>query len=245
MTTTPHHPQSRPRATPARIYIRLRDRLELLLERFVDGDPTAQAGFRSYKAHRNARRLEKDGGPASTALAVVSNANDGEPRRLKGPIEQGNQCCEVGLPREDGGESPAGLVLPNTRDKGKRKQTTETQAHDSGKSSALETTFLNGKEKHQPRAPTQPRCLSRSSTLSSIFSSTFLGGGQRQRRRRRKRERSDARPGYFDSDPSPALKPTRAKTSVVVKDDDGDRLEMNLPVELARTSWSVPVGTAR
>ncbi|KXH68164.1 hypothetical protein CSAL01_02085 [Colletotrichum salicis] len=245
MPATPHHPQPRPRATPARIFIRLRDRLELLLERFVDGDPTAQAGFRTYKAHRDARWLEKDRGPPSAALTAVSNANDGEPRHLKGPIEQGNQCRGVGLPREDGGESPAGLALPNIRDKGKRKQTTETQAHDPGKSSTLETASSNGKEKHETRVPSQPRGLSRSSTLSSIVSSTFLGGSQRQRRRRRKRERSDARPGYFNPDPSPALKPNRAKTSVVMKDDDGDRLEMNVPVELARRSWSVPVGTAR
>ncbi|EXF86124.1 hypothetical protein CFIO01_11497 [Colletotrichum fioriniae PJ7] len=248
----PQHQHQRPRATPARIFIRLRDRLQLLLERFVDGDTTAQAGFRTYKTHRDARWLAKDRGPASAALVAVSNTNDDEPirrrSRKRSPVTQQGDLSVAGgggdeLPRDDVGE---GLVIPKTREKGKEKQTTGTQAHDAGEPFTLETTSPDGKERRQTRTPSQPRSLSRSNTLSSIVSSTFLGGSQRQRRRRRReRERSDARPGYFDPGPSPALiKPPREQTSVAMRDVD-DRLEMNIPVELARRSWSVPVGTAR
>ncbi|KAK1728790.1 uncharacterized protein BDZ83DRAFT_102180 [Colletotrichum acutatum] len=254
MTTTPHQPPSpqpcprqhqhqRPRATPARIFIRLRDRLQLFLERFVDGETTAQAGFRTHKAHRNARWLAKDQGPASAALAAVSNTNDDEPSRRSGkksPVAGG-----VGPPCGNVGER---LIIPKTREKGKGKGTPTAGAltHGSGKPFTLETTSPDVKERRQRLPPSQPRSLSRSSTLSSIVSSTLLGGSQRQqKRRRRKRERSDARPGYFDPDPSPALsKSPRVQTLVVMKEDD-DRLVMNVPVELARRSWGVPVGTAK
>ncbi|KAK1448328.1 hypothetical protein CCUS01_11736 [Colletotrichum cuscutae] len=256
MTTAPHQPCPRqhqhqgPRATPARIFIRLRDRVQLLLERFVDGDTTAQAGFRTYKAHRDARWLARDRGLASAALAAVSNTED-EPSRRSGKrsavMQQGN--LDVALGGGDGGggdDVDEGLVIPKTREQGKEKQMTGILAHDSGKPSTLETTSSGGKERRQTRTPSQLHSLSRSSTLSSIVSSTFLGGSQRQqKRRRRKRDRSDARPGYFDPDPSPELtKPPRAQASVVMRDDD-DRLEMNVPVELAKGSWGVPVGTAR
>lgn len=199
MNTSQSCPQrQRPRATPARIFIRLRDRLQLFLERFVDGDATAQAGFRTYKAHRDARWLAKDRGPASAALAAVSNTEDEPSRRSRkrsAAMQQGNLDVAGGGGGDDVDE---GLVIPKTREEGKEKQMTGILARDAGKPSTLETTSLNGIEKRQTRAPSQPRSLSRSSTLSSIVSSTFLGGSQRQRRRRRKRERSDARPGYFD-----------------------------------------------
>ncbi|KAJ3944826.1 uncharacterized protein N0V96_004843 [Colletotrichum fioriniae] len=109
----PQHQHQRPRATPTRIFIRLRDRLQLLLERFVDGDTTAQAGFRTYKTHRDARWLAKDRGPASAALVAVSNTNDDEPvrrrSRKQSPVTQQGDLSVAGggggggdeLPRDD------------------------------------------------------------------------------------------------------------------------------------------------
>ncbi|KAK2056570.1 hypothetical protein LY76DRAFT_595038 [Colletotrichum caudatum] len=59
-------------------------------------------------------------------------------------------------------------------------------------------------------------------------------------------KRSDARPGYFDPDPCPQGPSCGINATVTeVGVGDEDRLEMNIPVELGRRSWSVPIGTAR
>ncbi|OHE95308.1 hypothetical protein CORC01_09453 [Colletotrichum orchidophilum] len=239
-------PSTRPRVTPSRIFLRLRDRLELLLERFVERDATAQAEFMTYKAHRDRRWLEKDmdGGPAAAALAAVSNTTEPR-RRQKSPINQDNPTVAYALPFRDDNvhdmfDEP---VIPKTRDKDKDKEKASGLMRTLDKSQTLD-----GKgAARQMRAPPQPRTLSRSSTLSSIIDSTFLGGGQRRRRRRNRRGRSDARPGYFDPDLSPTTTPPRAQTqtAVSVARNDDDRLEMNVPVEVQRRSWNVPIGSAR
>ncbi|GKT60737.1 hypothetical protein ColTof4_00862 [Colletotrichum tofieldiae] len=238
MATAPPAPnlQTRPRATPFRCILRLRDRLELFLERFVDGDLTAQTEFAIYKAARDRRWAEKDAKSrevlaAAVAISTVTGPTD------KTPAGNPVSCRIESLsPGNHIGEA-MGLDVPKTRarDKGKEKALHPQDDADTGEAASRAT---GGSTARRRTSAPQLRTISGSSTFSSFVESTI---GEH---RRRKRKRSDARPGYFDPDLFPQ-EPSRDTDATGTGAEGGDRLEMNVPAELARRSWTVPIGTAK
>ncbi|KAK1983508.1 hypothetical protein LZ30DRAFT_564960, partial [Colletotrichum cereale] len=233
----------RPRATPYRCFVRLRDRLELVLERFVDGDPTAQAGFARYKADRDRRWAERDAKKkkkkkknkvpaAAVAVSIINGPTDETPVGNAASPEPDEVSSQNHV-----GED-VGLDVPKTRenDKGKGKKEALRPGDgddDTGRPAGGSTS------KRQTSAPA-PRGTPRSATFSSLV------GFALEVQRWRKRKRSDARPGYFDPDPFPLGAGRRADATVAdVGAGDGDDLEMNVPVELGKRSWTVLIGTAR
>ncbi|GKT50957.1 uncharacterized protein ColSpa_11138 [Colletotrichum spaethianum] len=230
-------PQSRPRITPYRCILRLRDRLELFLERYIDGDRTAQTGFETYKTGRNRRWAEKDakkrkekGPAAAVAISIINSPADKTP--AENPVYSGVEAVSpVDLVDEE-----VGLNIPKTRGKyeGKEKAIYTEDDADTGQASRA----TGGSAARPQTSAPQLRNISRSSAFSSFVESTL--GEQR----RRKRKRSDARPGYFDPDPFPQ-EPSCGTNATGAGVEDEDRLEMNVPVEVARRSWTVPIGTAR
>ncbi|KAK6216695.1 hypothetical protein QIS74_06809 [Colletotrichum tabaci] len=237
--------EARPRTTPYRCVLRLRDRLELFLERYVDGDPTAPADFGIYKADRDRRWAEKDAGrkmskapAAAMAISIINGPADETP--AGGPI-----TAYPGADAADHSDDAGGQNITRARDRerGKGKgNTTAVRPADGGAETERPPRAAGGSAAGRQVGAPRPRNMLRSSTLSSLLDSAI---GEKRRRRRK---RSDARPGYFDPSPSPPT-PSRsaALTGVGVGTGAGadeDRLEMNVPVELTRRSWTVPIGTA-
>ncbi|KAK2040233.1 hypothetical protein LZ31DRAFT_634191 [Colletotrichum somersetense] len=250
MMANPQPPtlHGRPRATPYRCFVRLRDRLELVLERFVDGDPTAQAEFERYKADRNRRWAERDRRKkrrkeekkvptAAIAISIINGPADETPVR-----DAASPGTDYVFPQNHVDEE-TGLDLPKTRDKDKGKGRENVPCpgdHDDDDDDVERPPGAAGGSTAGRRTDALPRGTHRSATFPSLVGST-LG-----EKRRRKKKRSDARPGYFDPDPclqGPSCGTNATVTEVGVGDED--RLEMNIPVELGRRSWTVPIGTAR
>ncbi|KZL82884.1 hypothetical protein CI238_05341 [Colletotrichum incanum] len=227
--------QTRPRVTPFRCILRLRDRLELFLERFVDGDPTAQTEFEIYKADRDRTWVEKDVKSknvlaATVAISTINGPTDKPP--AENPVSSGVESVSP----KNHVDGKIGLNVPKTRDRDKGKEKALYPADDAntGQASRAAESSTARRETSAPQLPN----ISRSSTFSSFVEST-LG-----EHRRRKRKRSDARPGYFDPGLLPQ-EPSRGEKATVTGAEDGDRLEMNVPVELERRSRTVPIGTAK
>ncbi|KAJ0162591.1 hypothetical protein CTA2_4308 [Colletotrichum tanaceti] len=253
----PSDAESRPRTTPYRCVLRLRDRLELFMERYVDGDPTAPAEFGIYKAERDRRWAEKDVGrkmskaPAAAMAISIINSN--------GPADEASVGTPVtahpGVEAADHGDDAAGQNVTRARDrdregdrekgKGKGDETAVRPADGGAAETGRPPRAAGGSAAGRQVGAPRPRNMLRSSTLSSLIDSAI---GEKRRRRRK---RSDARPGYFDpslSPPTPSC--GAASTGVGVGAEvgagaDEDQLEMNVPTELARRSWTVPIGTAR
>ncbi|OBR07824.1 hypothetical protein CH63R_09345 [Colletotrichum higginsianum IMI 349063] len=239
--------EARPRTTPYRCVLRLRDRLELFLERYVDGDPTAPAEFGIYKTDRDRRWAEKDAGrkmskapAAAMAISIINGPADETP--VGGPITA-HPGADAADHSDDAGGQNITRARGRERGKGKGNETAVRPA-DGGAETERPPRAAGGSAAGRQVGAPRPRKMLRSSTLSSLIDSAI---GEKRRRRRK---RSDARPGYFDPGPSPPT-PSRsaALTGVGVgvgtgAGADEDRLEMNVPVELARRSWTVPIGTA-
>ncbi|KAK1997808.1 hypothetical protein LX36DRAFT_657206 [Colletotrichum falcatum] len=253
----PMTPRGRPRATLYRCFVRLRDRLELVLERFVDGDPTAQAEFESYKADRDRRWAERDAkdkkkrekkkkkkkekkvSAAAVAISIINGPTD------EAPVWNAASPGTDDAPPGSHADEKTGPGIPKARGegRGKGKEDASWPGGDDDDDDGVERPpgVAGGPtaRRHQTDAP-PPRGTQRSATLSSLVGST-LGDP-----RRRKRRWPDSRPGYFDPDPFPQG-PSRGANATVaeVGVGDEDRLEMNIPVELGRMSWTFPIGTAR
>ncbi|KAK1967527.1 hypothetical protein LY78DRAFT_490552 [Colletotrichum sublineola] len=240
-----------PRATPSRCFVRLRDRLELFLERFVDGDPTAQAGFESYKADRDRKWAERDTmkkeeakkkkkkkkkvSIATVAISITNGPAD------ETPVWNATSPGTDDVPTQNHDNGETGLNVPKTRkkDKGKSKENTPCPEDDDDMGRFPGAAGGSRARRHVDVPPRQ-RGTQRSTTFSSLVGSTL--GEQR----RRKRKRSDARPGYFDPDPFPQGPSCDTNTTFAEAGvGDEDRLEMNVPVDLGRRSWTFPIGTAR
>ncbi|WQF89025.1 hypothetical protein CDEST_14039 [Colletotrichum destructivum] len=238
--------EARPRTTPYRCMLRLRDRLELFLERYVDGDPTAPAEFSIYKADRDSRWAEKDAGmkmskaPATAmAISIINGPADETP--AGGPITAHPRADAADHSDDARGQN---VTRARDRERGKGKgNETAVRPADGGAETGRPPRAAGGSAAGRQAGAPRPRNMLRTSTLSSLIDSAI---GEKRRRRRK---RSDARPGYFDPGPFPST-PSRGAvlTGVGVgagAGADEDRLEMNVPVELARRSWTVPIGTAR
>ncbi|EFQ28325.1 uncharacterized protein GLRG_03469 [Colletotrichum graminicola M1.001] len=239
----------RPRATPYRFFVRLRDRLELVLERFVDGDPTAQAGFERYKADRDRRWAERDARrmrkkkkkekkvtAAAVAISVINGPTD------ETPVGDAASPGMDNVFPQNHADEETGLDAPKTGDKGKDKgkDNAPCQGDDDDDDDVGRAPGAAGGSTARRHTDAPPRGTQRSGTFSSLVGSTLGEQG------RRKRKRPYARPGYFDPDPFPQGPSCGTDATVAeVGVGDEDRLEMNIPVELGRRSWTVPIGTAR
>ncbi|KAF9882370.1 hypothetical protein CkaCkLH20_00406 [Colletotrichum karsti] len=205
-----------------RYFVRLRDRLELILLHYVDKDPYAKSDFAAYKIERDEKWAAKDGSAKVAPTTVIA-----------GP-ETANAAAD-----EDAS------ILPHTTTtmsetlslKGKGKETEVFPGFDFG----LAETTAEPRDAAGDKTPpdteheakdfvhekgtvngTRPRDVSKASILSSIVDSGDA--------RRRKRAKSDSKPGYFD--PNPFTGEEERGETVAEIQGKGDELVMNIPIEL-------------
>ncbi|KAL3302703.1 hypothetical protein RB213_007495 [Colletotrichum asianum] len=228
----PHSRVAQPRMSVYRYFVRLRDRLEFILVRYVDKDPHVQEDFPIYKAERDEKWAVEDG--FHKQIPLTKSATELE--TIKSCVEQ--RCAE-GSPASS--KPPERATPDATRDKGKRKDTELFSGFDFGLGDASPSgqrkNSHNGsrhtaKDKgpaaeRQNTNESRPRDVSRSNTFTSVVDSTLSES------RRRKRQRCDSRPGYFD--PDPFHEDVGASGAAGIQ-GEGDELVMNVPVELRNGS---------
>ncbi|WYZ41877.1 hypothetical protein EsH8_V_000772 [Colletotrichum jinshuiense] len=228
---SPSLPTRRPRVTPRRCATRLRDRLELLLERFVDKVPGVQADFAAYKADRDRSWGEADTATNKGAVAAVTPAVDTLYDRapVETPCSLGQQHAQLGIVASGRQEDE------QIEDRSDGQERGGYPGDNVGIRGFLGDTGLATKaRKADMRA--RPRNVSGSSTFSSVVDAAL------REARRRKRKLSDARPGYFDPDPFPR---TTGHGGTTAATGGGDELVMNIPVELENRSRAGSIGIAR
>ncbi|KAH0426169.1 hypothetical protein CcaCcLH18_10497 [Colletotrichum camelliae] len=220
-----------PRMSAYRYFVRLRDRLEFILVRYVDNDPHVQEDFPVYKAERNEKWAVEDG----FHKQIPSTKSVTELDAMK-------PCVEHPCARESPAspESPE-RATPDARGKGKRKDTELFSGFDFGlgdASPAAQRTNSHSGSQHtvkdkgpaverQNTNESRPRDVSRSNTFTSVVDSTLSEA------RRRKRQRSDSKPGYFDPDP---FHKDAGLAGTARIQGEGDELVMNVPIELHNES---------
>lgn len=218
---------AQPRMSVYRYFVRLRDRLEFILVRYVDKDPYVQEDFPVYKAERDEKWAVEDG----FHKQIPSTKSATELETIKSCVE--HPCAEGSA----ASPKPSEKATPDTRDKGKRKDTELFSGFDFGlgdasKSGQRKNSHDSSQHAAKDKGPaverqitneSRPRDVSRSNTFTSVVDSTLSES------RRRKRQRSDSKPGYFDPDPFHG-DVSAAGTAVI--QGEGDELVMNVPVEL-------------
>ncbi|KAF4810431.1 hypothetical protein CGCSCA5_v010632 [Colletotrichum siamense] len=227
----PRSQMAQPRMSVYRYFVRLRDRLEFILVRYVDKDPHVQEDFPLYKAERDEKWAVEDG----FHKQIPSTKSATELETIKSCVE--HPCAEGSAASPE----PSEKATPDTRDKGKRKDTELFSGFDFGLGDASPSgqrkNSHNGsqhtaKDKkpavERPNTNESPtRDVSRSNTFTSVVDSTLSES------RRRKRQRSDSKPGYFD--PDPFHEDVGAAGTAEIQ-GEGDELAMNVPVELRNGS---------
>ncbi|KAF5507044.1 hypothetical protein CGCA056_v012912 [Colletotrichum aenigma] len=223
----PHSQMAQPRMSVYRYFVRLRDRLEFILVRYVDKDPHVQKDFPIYKAERDEKWAVEDGFHKQIPLTKSTT----ELETIKSCVKQ--RCAEASPASP---ESPK-KATPDTGDKGKKKDAELFSGFDFGLGDASPSgqrkNSHNGSQhaakdkglaiERQNTHESRPRDVSRSNTFTSVVDSTLSES------RRRKRQRSDSKPGYFDPDPFHGDVSAAGTAGI---QGEGDELVMNVPVEL-------------
>ncbi|KAI8252159.1 hypothetical protein K4K58_008078 [Colletotrichum sp. SAR11_239] len=218
---------AQPRMSVYRCFVRLRDRLEFILVRYVDKDPYVQEDFPVYKAERDEKWAVEDG--FHKQIPLTKSATELE--TIKSCVE--HPCAEGSAASPE----PSEKATPDTRDKGKRKDTELFSGFDFGLGDASpsgqrKNSHNGSRHTAKDKGPvverqitneSRPRDVSRSNTFTSVVDSTLSEA------RRRKRQRSDSKPGYFD--PDPFHEDVGASGAAGIQ-GEGDELVMNVPVEL-------------
>ncbi|KAJ5001606.1 hypothetical protein K4K48_001174 [Colletotrichum sp. SAR 10_66] len=219
---------AQPRMSVYRYFVRLRDRLEFILVRYVDKDPHVQEDFPIYKAERDEKWAVEDG--FHKQIPSTKSATE---------LETIKPCVEH--PGAEGSPVSPELLeraTPDaTRDKSKRKDTELFSGFDFGLGDASPSgqrkNSHNGSRhtakdtgpaaERQNTNESRPRDGSRSNTFTSVVDSTL------PETRRHKRQRSDSKPGYFDPDP---FHEDAGASGAAGIQGEGDEVVMNVPVEL-------------
>ncbi|OLN82225.1 hypothetical protein CCHL11_09895 [Colletotrichum chlorophyti] len=146
--------RSRPRPTLHRCIVRLRDRVELFLERHVDGDPTSGAEYSAYKKQRDKIWMEEDQGKEAILPAAALLKNRAPIHATSGRITSADMPEYIQYDRVKDKESGFSPEIINRQGSAAKKT-----------------------------AAGRPRDLSRASTFSLTISSA-LGEVRRRRRKR-------------------------------------------------------------
>ncbi|KAL0942194.1 uncharacterized protein CTRU02_200080 [Colletotrichum truncatum] len=227
----PAQPQAtRPRMSLYRYFIRLCDRLELILLRYVDKDPYAQGDFEAYKKERNEAWAEDytvKEAVLTTAIATSGPETTMATTECQRPVE-GNRTpldpitteIEDHAMNEGKGRDVEvfsgvsfGIEPANSGDQDAKNDSTPLRGG-KGVDVPVKRRHTDGVKRHN---------VSRPKTLLSVIESRLSEA------RRRKRKKSDARPGYFNPGPSLA---GDGGARMKGDEEEGDKLVMNVPTNL-------------